>query len=237
MANYTRADAWCLFNGHDLTGHTMNFDPPGPEATFEEKTPWGATFEEYEPTGLVKWSAMLSAWYDDGEVVDDAIGAQAGNDRVLAWGLAGVTAGARCGFGNAVQGSAKPSISRGALTKITANFVGDGPAYMNARLLMRGTGSGSSFNGSTVDNAASSANGAVAACLVTSTNGTLTMKARHSTDGSSWADLITFAAVASGAAPSAEIKSVAGTVNRYTRAEGANSGGTTCQVAMLIERL
>ena len=81
-------------------------------------------------------------------------------------------------------------------------------------------------NGTSVDNATSSANGGVANLHVTAVSGTTpsaTIKVQHSTDNSVWADLITFTAAT---AKTAERKEVTGTVNRYVRATWTISGTT-----------
>lgn len=81
-------------------------------------------------------------------------------------------------------------------------------------------------NASSVDNAASSANGGVASLHVSAVSGTsptATIKVQHSTDNSVWTDLITFTAAT---AKTWEFKTVSGTVNRYVRAQ-YTIGGTT----------
>lgn len=82
-------------------------------------------------------------------------------------------------------------------------------------------------NGTTQDDTAASANGGVGYLQVTQyatlTNGI--GKIQHSTDGSAWADLITFATVT--AAPAHERVVVAGTVNRYVRATWTLTGAGT----------
>jgi hypothetical protein len=78
------------------------------------------------------------------------------------------------------------------------------------------------------DRGASSANGGMANLHVTAVTGVnpATIKVQHSTDHSVWVDLITFAAVSAAGAQSLQ---VAGTVNRYIRANftiGAASSDT-----------
>ena len=80
---------------------------------------------------------------------------------------------------------------------------------------------------SSVDNAASSANGG-AGTLHVPTNtvgGNTTIKIQHSANNSSWADLISFTVVGSSAKTS-EIKAVSGTVNRYLRATASTAGSS-----------
>tara|TARA_R110002012_G_scaffold100862_1_gene239687 strand:+ start:8411 stop:9163 length:753 start_codon:yes stop_codon:yes gene_type:complete len=80
---------------------------------------------------------------------------------------------------------------------------------------------------SSVDNAASSANGGAATLHVptNTVNGNTTIKVQHSANDSSWADLISFTAVGSSAVTS-EIKAVTGTVNRYLRVTASTAGSS-----------
>ena len=81
-------------------------------------------------------------------------------------------------------------------------------------------------NGSSVDNAASTSNGAVAHLHVTAASDdgdeTLDVIVQHSVDNSVWVDLITFTQVG---AVGSERLSAAGTVNRYLRARRVVGGG------------
>lgn len=71
-------------------------------------------------------------------------------------------------------------------------------------------------NSASVDNGASSPDGLAATLHVTAFTGTdITVKIQHSTDDSVWVDLLTFTAATG---PTAERKTVAGTVNQYIRA-------------------
>lgn len=82
------------------------------------------------------------------------------------------------------------------------------------------------------DDAASSASGAAAALeLVSLATGTVTVLIEHSVDNAVWATLITFTAVAAASAPTAERKTVAGTVNRYLR---ATTTGTFTNAVFII---
>lgn len=85
----------------------------------------------------------------------------------------------------------------------------------------------SSGNGTGVDNGASSANGGVAhlhVFTVSGTTPTLDAKVQHSTDNSTYADLITFSQKT---AAGSERATVPGTVNRYTRAIRTIGGSST----------
>jgi hypothetical protein len=80
---------------------------------------------------------------------------------------------------------------------------------------------------SSVDNAASSANGGAATLHVptNTVNGNTTIKVQHSANDASWADLISFTAVGSSVKTS-EIKAVSGTVNRYLRVTASTAGSS-----------
>ena len=64
--------------------------------------------------------------------------------------------------------------------------------------------------------------------VLVSSGGAWVLKVQHSLDNSAWADLITFTSV--GAAVGAEHKTVAGTVNRYTRALLTRTSGSLTAV-------
>jgi len=80
---------------------------------------------------------------------------------------------------------------------------------------------------SSVDNAASSANGGAGTLHVptNTVNGNTTIKIQHSANNSSWADLISFTVVGS-TVKTSEIKAVSGTVNRYLRATASTAGSS-----------
>lgn len=92
-------------------------------------------------------------------------------------------------------------------------------------------------NGSSVDNAASSADGAVGVLHVTANtmNDATVIKIQDSADNSVWADLITFTSVAT-TATTAERATVSGTVDRYTRAVWTPAGTGSITFAAAICR-
>jgi hypothetical protein len=87
-------------------------------------------------------------------------------------------------------------------------------------------------NGTGVDNGASTANGGAGFLIVTANdrNGTTVVKVQHSSDGSTWVDLVTFTTVNAATVPVGERIQVAGTVNRHlrvTRTIGGSTGSIT----------
>ena len=110
----------------------------------------------------------------------------------------------------------------------SAEFQASGGAFGGYSLhaLTAETGDG---NGTSIDNGASSAFGAIAALHLTANDrdaGSISVRVQHSTDNSVWNDLITFASV-NFAVTSGQVLSVAGTINRYLRAFWDVTGGTT----------
>lgn len=85
---------------------------------------------------------------------------------------------------------------------------------------------GNAPSATTLDNTTSSANGGIGVLQVSAVSGTtptLVAKIQHSSDGTTWVDLITFT---SQNAVNGEYLTVSGTVNRYLRAQWT-IGGTT----------
>lgn len=76
-------------------------------------------------------------------------------------------------------------------------------------------------NGTAHTAAAGTSNGGVATIHVTACTGTLTVKIQHSTNNSTWSDLVTFTAAT---AATSERVTVTGTVNRYLRASWTLTG-------------
>lgn len=110
----------------------------------------------------------------------------------------------------------------------SAEFQASGGAFGGVSLHAL-TSESTTNNGTSVDNGASSAQGGIATLHLTANNrdaGSILVKVQHSTDNSVWNDLITFSSV-NFAVTSGQVLSVAGTVNRYTRAQWTVTGGTT----------
>ena len=86
------------------------------------------------------------------------------------------------------------------------------------KLLHDFTAKTSTYNGTSIDNSASTANGGAGLIVVTAFTGTnCTLKIQHSTDDSVWADLITFTVATGITAERVEVARGT-TVNRYLRA-------------------
>lgn len=123
--------------------------------------------------------------------------------------------------------------ANGAAVLVDANFtnkVGNGfAAYGWGQILANGTSVSSTTTNGSLDNGASSANGAYGVLHITTSAGSMgsnswVVKIQDSTNDSAWSDLITF--TANGATATAEWGSVSGTVDRYTRVVMTKSAGT-----------
>lgn len=147
------------------------------------------------------------------------------------------TIGNRCVLGRAHETSYSISNPVADVSSVTADFTASTDAVANQTLglasgvmLTAGTSIafGSLGNLASVDNTGSSANGGMATLHVTANSisgGATTIKVQHSTDNSTWADLITFSAVSASTVTS-QLTAVSGTVNRYLRATASTAGSS-----------
>ena len=125
----------------------------------------------------------------------------------------------------------------GGAAVINADFLPDA-AQVNANydnpwgvVLSNDTSRTGTYTGSSVDNAASSANGGTGLLhVLASSGGTWTLKIQDSANDSAWADLITISA--DGSAVASEAGHVAGTVDRYTRALLTRTSGTLTAIVV-----
>jgi hypothetical protein len=102
-------------------------------------------------------------------------------------------------------------------------------------VMLAGSSISATGSGSSVDNTTSSTNGGVAHLNipVNDRNGTIVVKVQHSSDNSTWVDLVTFSTVSSSTVASQRVE-VTSTINRYIRANytvNGSSGSATVYVA------
>ena len=140
----------------------------------------------------------------------------------------GLVAGEPCFFGVSRSNSYEISSPVADVVTVTSDLQLDGG--INAGKIIAGgvsVASGATANSTSNDNTVSTANGLVANLHVTANtdDGATTFKLQHSTDNSTFADLITFTVVSAGTQTS-EQKSVSGTINRYKRVNVVSAGST-----------
>lgn len=239
MAKFGADDVFVLVNGHAISGDTQVLETEK-EAVLEEDTHgFGDTWVEREYVGVRKWSASQEGHYDDADGgTEDAFVGHEGADRVVAFGIEGNAQGKKVQCGIAISSSAVRRAGRGILSKISAEWQGDGVLSdaVIIQSLAAESGAGATSDGSQ-DNTASSASGGTGYLQVTdlALGGytSITVKIQDSPDNSAWTDLITFTAVT--ADEFAQAVSVTGTVDRYLRVElTLNGAGSSESITLLV---
>lgn len=216
-----------LVDGSDLSSYFDSADTDIKLAALET-----TTFQSGAKTfvaGLLDASISLAGIFDgSANAVDQILQAAlaGGADHVITICPVGDQAvGNAAKLCTALETDYKVSSAVAGIIKTSATIQPDGGAWGGVLLhpLIAETATG---NSATVDNAISTANGAVANLHITGTSGTtpsLTVVVQHSADNTTWVNLISFnAATAAGA----QNLAVTGTVNRYVRVQFTISGTT-----------
>ena len=228
-----------LLNQFDLSAYFNSVDTSQSIDT-AEITGFGSSAKAYIP-GLNDATLSLSGMYSQDATV--------GSDVVLSTILGSATTpiitvpmetgaiGKRAIVAKAHETSYSISTPVGDVVSVTADFNASTDATSNVTYGMRTgvmltAGASIAYNAlaalTSVDNAASSASGGFANLHVTANSiagGTTTIKVQHSTDNSTWADLITFTAVSASTTTSQQ-SAVSGTVNRYLRVLPSTAGSS-----------
>lgn len=225
MPTFTHGkDAKFLANGYDLSTYFSSVSQAGSAETAEVTT-LGNSSKAYI-AGLKDSTFSVEGYYDasaggSDEVVAGVLGTETvwtvvmGPDALGSRGYGAKTIGTSVETGAEIGGAVTISAEAQATT---------GPdAVVVLHPLASRTGNG---NGTQVDNGAATTNGAAGYLHVTAKSGTISLvvKVQHSSDGSTWADLITFSTVT--AANASERVTATGTVNRYLRALWTLSGSS-----------
>ena len=193
-----------------------------------ETTAFGASAKAYI-VGISDGTISLGGMFDgaanaiDAEITD-MIGSTSGVVSISASGV--TTIGTRMVSATGIITSYEVSAPVGDVVSASAEFqVDDGVG--NAMSLAALAAITTTTTGTSVDNAASSANGGFATLHVTANtmNGATVCKVQHSADNSTWADLQTFASVPATTITAERLKVANGTtVNRYLRAVATAAG-------------
>lgn len=204
-----------------------------------ETTSFTASAKSYI-TGLADATLSLSGLYSQDAGGSDAVlsgilGTATTPLVTVAFDLG--TIGNRCITGRVHETNYSISNPVADVSSVTADFNASTDAVTDQTYGVRGgvmltTGGSIAFgslgNLASVDNAASSANGGMAVLHVTANSisgGATTIKVQHSTNNSTWADLITFTAV-SASTTAKQLSAVSGTINRYVRATASTAGSS-----------
>jgi hypothetical protein len=222
-----------LFGGTDLSAFLNNYDAAATSDT-AEVTVFGNGSKAYIG-GLKDATVSLSGFFDGSAgAVDEVLSAALANVRVLTLGPAGFGAiGNRVQIGNVISTSysinapVADAVNISAEAQVTGGLLS---GIVLADLVARTAAGQTTAN----DNAASTANGAVATLHLVAFTGTdITIKIEGSADNNTWADLITFAQLT---AEGAELKAATGTIPRYLRVDAAGTF-TTATFAVALARL
>lgn len=238
MAKYAGSDVGILLiDGYDLRPYAQELAEDGISAVLEDTSVFGDTWEAKDYTGIKLGGGFNLKGFLDGAALASiaALITNEGVSRVCAYGVEGNTLGKRvvC-MGAALEQGSGRMVPLKAFQKISAKFAASGIVDTEALVhTPLGALSGASGDGTAVDNAASSANGGRGYFFVKAltlggyTN--LALKVRHSADDITYADKATATVVT--AAPTGELVTVTGTVNRYTRSNWAYNGAGAGQSA------
>jgi hypothetical protein len=226
-----------LLDGNDVSAYFNDATTTQGVGT-ADVTAFGATAKSYI-SGIEDGSMSLKGLFDGTTTptpaIDSILNSAAGSatDNTLSVFVEGLIGGRRATMMNVQETKYEISSPVADVNAISAEFQGDG-GYDSGVILDAGAKSATATS-TGIDNAALSSNGGVAHYHVTANtrNGTLDMKIQHSVDNTTFVDLVTFTQVAS-SATGAQRQVIAGTVNRYLRANytfGGSTGSATIAVA------
>lgn len=222
-----------LVGANNLSSYLNNVDW-GKTADTHDTTTFGNDNRNYSP-GLKDGTASLSGLFDGAaDAVDEELEAILGAAaQVVTIGVEAMAAGKRCRLLQALEteynvtSPVSDMVSVDAAMQATEGI--EAGVALQAPSATSGTG-----NGTTVDSGAATTNGGVAHLHVTAFTGANgVIKVQHSTDGNTWADLITFATIS---AATVERAAVTGTVNRYLRAIRSSGTFTSITYAVAFAR-
>lgn len=229
MAQFSSKDVgWFAVGGRDLKGQVTSLTLKI-AAVLEPTTALGDAWPASVWTGLSEAALTQSGFFNDAvNSTNEALQAALSTSQVVSLGLGTAVGDPAYAFSGTLGMTYDRNPSVGKLTKANAAYaisgvVGDGKILKPQATLSAG------FTGTALDNAASSSAGGCSVVQIGSgfTLGgytSYTVKIQHSTDNSSWSDLITFTTFT---ALGAQYAAVTGTVNRYLRATAALVGSGT----------
>lgn len=222
MPKYGSPSVFYLVGGRSLLGVAPKNLSSGIDSIQENTTGLGDTVRKQQPTGLQQISLEHTGAFFDTSSLHDILRDVADSPQetadVVCVGYGGDTLGQPFyGYAGVYKGLYAPQCQTGNLTKANTKFLFNG-AIDDGVILHPLAARTTDTNGTTVDQSAGTSSGGAGYVQVTAFSGfsQAVITIEHSTDGSSWSTLLTFATVTS--APTAERVTVSGTVNRYVRA-------------------
>lgn len=237
MPIYGSSSIFYLLGGRSLLGVKPKSLEYGVEAMHEDYTGIGDTIIITKPTGMSEAMVQHGGAFFDTTSLHDVLKDTADTPQevtdCICAGFGGDTIGQPfVGYSGTFKSEYRVLSQVGKLTKANTKFIFNG-AIDQGVILHPLAARTTDTNGTTVDQSAGTTAGGAGFVQVTAYSGltNAVIKIQHSTDDSSWSDLITFTTVT--AAPTSERVSVSGTVNRYVRAivDVTGTGSVTFWVA------
>lgn len=229
-----------MFDKYDLSTY-FNMATTSAMAEPVDTTTFGSANKTYAVGMKDATVAFEGLWDGLTDAVDEVLSAAVGSttDKVITVGSEGAAIGRRAKLINSIESSYEIKSAVADMVTISAEVQASGTkGGLDGGVLLAAQQTVSSVTANTsVDNAASSANGGVAHLHVTSNsrNGAATIKVQHSANNSTWADLVVFTATTSSTTTSQRVEVAAGTtVNRYIRANVSAIAGSTGSVTITV---
>lgn len=219
-----------LVDGLDVKGQTTEISPIDVEGILEQTHTLGDSWEESTPVGLRKAHWVQSGFYEDGATWIDSLLTAANGTSTIRTVSIGISPTTSLGMEGSIGAKYSRILDRGKLHKFKVDWTVTGAVDELAGLSSPATSQTADWNGTSVDNTTSSANGGTGYMQVTSFSGFTGFigTISDSADNASFSPIITFANVTS--APNAQRLTVSGTVRRYVRFEGNVTGSGTITV-------
>lgn len=223
--------------GRDLLGYLTSLRDKK-AASLEETHTLGDEWFETEATGLKNFELSQDGFYDDeADGVNDALNGQQGLPQVISFAPSGNVIGRKfIGFEGPLVAEYARVPGMNVFHKANATYKGSGQVDEGVILQHKATQSGDwdTEGANSVDHGASSSAGGAAYLQVgpdfdLDGYDDLVVTVRDSDDDVTYADLVAFTAVTAG--PTAERKTVAGTIERHLAISAAFGGSGTDPVA------
>jgi len=216
-----------LLNGTDMSPF-LNEATQTQEIETAETTTFADSDKTYI-TGLADGTISTSGLFDSTAGASDAVlsGLIGQEDNTFTVLPEGANAGSRSIIANGQLTSYEVSSPVGDVVAIAAEVQADGGLFSGVAFNGLEVVSASAGTTASVDNGTATSGGALANLHVTENtrDGSATFKVQHSSDGSSWADLVTFTSVSASTTVGESITST-GTVNRYLRGTYSLAGAS-----------
>lgn len=213
-------DVRVYLDGRDISGNISQITTEV-MAEAHDVTTFASSGWKESTSGLLGWTGKIEGFYDGASSgfaaqIENALGVATAGRAVLSWYDGAADGIGDAGFlgSEAIITQKSTPIDVSDLVKLSADFQGNGRAGAFGKLLHPLSSSTSDSTGASVDNAAETANGGRGTLHVVSVTGTWAFKVAHSSDDTSFSNLLTFT---NSSSTGAETQEVSGTVKRYLR--------------------